>query len=189
MAWPRPDVRRWRSRRGSKHQAKAQGRPLHPGAAGERQTGQDARPAPLGKFLLRHGERYPGPGRAWTLKHMRWLQAVRSPESCAQATHADYLAVRADHRSPPYAALRARARDPRMLARPVIDRLRCFRGIDTLSAAGVCSEIGDFRRFPSPTLLAGFGIVPSERTSDTKRPQGSITKAGPHARRAAGQGR
>jgi transposase len=79
--------------------------------------------------------------------------------------------VRAAHRSPPYAALRARARDPRMLARPVIDRSRCFRGIDTLSAAGVCSEIGDFRRFPSPTLLAGFGIVPSERTSDTKRRQ------------------
>jgi hypothetical protein len=40
MAWPRPDVRRWRSRRGSKHQAKAQGRPFHPGATGERQTGR-----------------------------------------------------------------------------------------------------------------------------------------------------
>jgi hypothetical protein len=40
MAWPRPDVRRWRPRRGSKHQAKAQGRPFHPGATGERQTGR-----------------------------------------------------------------------------------------------------------------------------------------------------
>ncbi len=40
MAWPRPDVRRWRPRRGSKHQAKAQGRPLHPSATGERQTGR-----------------------------------------------------------------------------------------------------------------------------------------------------
>jgi hypothetical protein len=40
MAWPRPDVRRWRSRRGSKHQAKAQGLPFHPGATGERQTGR-----------------------------------------------------------------------------------------------------------------------------------------------------
>ena len=46
-------------------------------------------------------------------------------------------------------------------------------------------EIGDFGRFAKPTLLSGFlGIVPSERTSDTKRRQGSITKAGPpHARR------
>jgi transposase len=67
----------------------------------------------------------------------------------------------------------------------VIARLRCFRGIDTLSAAGLCAEIGDFNRFPRPTLLSGFlGIVPSERTSDTKRRQGTITKAGPpHARR------
>jgi hypothetical protein len=39
-AWPRPDVRRWRSRRGSKHQAKAQGLPFHPGATGERQIGR-----------------------------------------------------------------------------------------------------------------------------------------------------
>ena len=40
MAWPRPDVRRRRPRRGSKHQAKAQGRPSHPGATGERQSGR-----------------------------------------------------------------------------------------------------------------------------------------------------
>jgi transposase len=68
---------------------------------------------------------------------------------------------------------------------PVIARLRCFRGIDTLSAAGLCAEVGSFARFPRPTTLSGFlGIVPSERTSDTKRRQGSITKAGPgHARR------
>jgi hypothetical protein len=40
MAWPRSDVRRWCSRRGSKHQAKARGRLFHPGATGERQTGR-----------------------------------------------------------------------------------------------------------------------------------------------------
>jgi hypothetical protein len=39
-AWPRPDVRRWCPRRGSKHQAKAQGRPFHQGATGERQIGR-----------------------------------------------------------------------------------------------------------------------------------------------------
>ena len=68
---------------------------------------------------------------------------------------------------------------------PVIGRVRSFRGIETLTAAGLCAETGGFGRFPRPTLLSGFlGIVPSERTSDTKRRQGSITKAGsPHARR------
>jgi len=41
------------------------------------------------------------------------------------------------------------------------------------------------RALPRTSLLSGFlGIVPSERTSDTKRRQGAITKAGPpHARR------
>ena len=67
----------------------------------------------------------------------------------------------------------------------VIARLRCFRGIDTLSAAGLAAEVGDFTRFAKPTLLSGFlGIVPSEHTSDLKRRQGGISKAGPpHARR------
>jgi transposase len=68
---------------------------------------------------------------------------------------------------------------------PTVGRLRCFRGIETLTAAGLCAETGGFGRFPRPTMLSGFlGIVPSERTSDLKRRQGSITKAGsPHARR------
>jgi hypothetical protein len=66
-----------------------------------------------------------------------------------------------------------------------IARLRCFRGIDTLSAAGICAEVGDFHRFAHPRLLSGYlGLVPCERTSDQQRRQGSITKAGPpHARR------
>jgi transposase len=61
-----------------------------------------------------------------------------------------------------------------------VARLRCFRGIDTLTAAGLCAEVGDFHRFSKPALLSGFlGVVPSEYTSDDKRTQGQITKAGP----------
>ena len=66
-----------------------------------------------------------------------------------------------------------------------IERFRCFRGIDTLSACGLAAEVGDFQRFSHPRFLSSFlGIVPSEHTSDEKRRQGAITKAGPgHARR------
>lgn len=61
-----------------------------------------------------------------------------------------------------------------------VARLRCFRGINTLTAAGLCAEVGDFARFLKPVLLSGFlGIVPCEYTSDEKRVQGQITKAGP----------
>jgi transposase len=140
----------------------------------------------LGKFLLRHGERYPGPGRAWTGKHLRWLQALRLPERCAQATLADYLSA-VELLMARRVSLVATLEDvlPELSHAPVIARLRCFRGIDTLSAAGLCAEIGDWRRFPRPTQVSSFlGIVPSEHTSDTKRRPGSITKAGPsHARR------
>lgn len=67
---------------------------------------------------------------------------------------------------------------------PTIAKLRCFRGIDTLSAAGLCAEVGDWQRF-RPKRLSGFlGVVATEHTSDTRRRQGSITKAGSvHARR------
>jgi transposase len=140
----------------------------------------------LSKFLLRHGERYPGPGGAWTAKHMAWLRSHEFADACSQATLVDYLAaveLLVGRRRTLIAALEQAI--PSSSHAPVIARLRCFRGIDTLSAAGLCAEIGDFARFRRPKLLAGFlGIVPCERTSDEKRRQGSITKAGPgHARR------
>jgi transposase len=140
----------------------------------------------LGKFLLRRGERYPGPGGTWTGKHLAWLRGLSFDDACSRATFADYLAavqLLMGRRATLISALEAEI--PEVSHAPVIARLRCFRGIDTLSAAGLCAEVGTFARFPRPTLLSGFlGIVPSERTSDTKRRQGAITKAGPpHARR------
>lgn len=140
----------------------------------------------LGKFLLRRGIRYPGPGSAWTHRHLAWLRSLELDHPSAQATFADYLAaveLLAARRQTLLVALEEQV--PRSSHAAVIARLRCFRGIDTLSAAGLAAEVGDFGRFPRPGLLAGFlGIVPSERTSDERRRQGRITKAGPgHARR------
>jgi transposase len=140
----------------------------------------------LGKFLLRRGERYPGPGANWTTKHLVWLRALRFDDVCSHATFLDYLTsveLLMGRRTGLVSALEQQI--PNSSHAPVIARLRCFRGIDTLTAAGLCAEVGDFARFAKPTLLSGFlGVVPSERTSDTKRRQGSITKAGPpHARR------
>jgi transposase len=140
----------------------------------------------LGKFVLRRGERYPTAGAAWTATHLAWLRGLSFEDDCSRATFADYLAsveLLIGRRSSLLRALEQQI--PASSHAPVIARARCFRGIDTLSAAGLCAEVGDWARFPKPAPLAGFlGIVPSERTSDTKRRQGSITKAGPaHARR------
>src|SRR5207245_679234 len=58
-------------------------------------------------------------------------------------------------------------------------RLRCLRGIDTLSAVGLCAEVGDFERFArAEQLMSYVGLVPSESTTGQQRRQGSITKTG-----------
>jgi len=65
------------------------------------------------------------------------------------------------------------------------DRVReSLRQLPVNTNAG-CGAVGDFTRFEKPALLSGFlGIVPSEYSSDKKRTQGQITKAGPsNARR------
>jgi len=62
---------------------------------------------------------------------------------------------------------------------PTVARLRCLRGIDTLTALGPCSEIGEWERFDHPDQLSSYvGMVPSEHTTGQQRRLGSITKAG-----------
>jgi len=67
--------------------------------------------------------------------------------------------------------------------------------VDTLTALALVSEIGNFSRFASAEELMSFvGLVRCERSSDERRRQGAITRAGnSHARRllveAAGHAR
>ena len=140
----------------------------------------------LSKFLLRRGERHPGPGRNWTRGHRSWLRGLAFEDEATRATFADYLAA-VEALEQRRATLDRAIEElwPESPHAEVIARLRSFRGVDTLTAAGVCAEVGSFARFCKPKLLAGhLGIVPSERTSDEKRRQGAITKAGSkHARR------
>ena len=60
-----------------------------------------------------------------------------------------------------------------------------MRGIDTLTALALATEIGDFGRFQrAEELMAFVGLVPSEHSSGEQRRQGSITKVGnSHVRR------
>jgi hypothetical protein len=71
-----------------------------------------------------------------------------------------------------------------------VGRLRCLRGIDTLTAVGLCAEIGDFERFArAEQLMSYIGLVPCENTTGQQRRLGSITKTGSGSRPpAAGRG-
>jgi transposase len=140
----------------------------------------------LGKLLLRHDVRYDGAGENWTQRHRDWLGRVCLADRGAQVTLADYvgaidaLIVRRD-------ALEAAIAElvPDSPWAPTVARLRCLRGIDTLTAVGLCAEIGDFERFARAGQLASYlGLVPSEDSSGDRRRLGSITKTGSrHARR------
>jgi len=137
-------------------------------------------------FLLRREIYWVGTGEAWTRKHRSWLTSVRFADHASQATLADYLhahdvlIARRDQVEADLATLAVSAPCAHTVA-----RLRCLRGIDTLSAVGLCSEIGEWERFDHPDQLSSYlGIVPSEHTTGQQRRLGSITKAGSnHARR------
>ena len=139
----------------------------------------------LSKLLLRHGHRFDD-GPAWTDRHRAWVAAIELPFAAAQDTLTDAVG-----------AIDALAHRREMLERGIVamlptspwatqaGRLRCLRGIDTLSAAGLCAEIGDFERFArAEQLMSYLGLVPCESTTGQQRRLGSITKTGSgHARR------
>jgi transposase len=139
----------------------------------------------LSKLLLRHGIRFDD-GHAWTERHRRWLATIELPWSAAQTTlldcrgAIDALALRRDSLEREILAVL-----PACPWTVQVGRLRCLRGIDTLTAVGLCAEIGDFERFARAEQLMSFvGVVPCEATTGQQRRLGSITKTGSgHARR------
>ncbi len=140
----------------------------------------------LSKLLLRHDVRYEDTTSAWNDRHRAWLGKVDLAQRGAQATLLDYigavdaLVLRRD-------ALERTIGEviPGSPLESTVARLRCLRGIDTLSAVGLAAEIGDFTRFERPAQLMSYmGLVPSEHTTGESRRQGAITKTGSrHARR------
>jgi len=140
----------------------------------------------LSKFLLRREIAYPGPGRAWTRRHRDWLVGLRLGDPASEIAFADMLhaidglLARRDRLEVALAEL-----VPASPWAAQVGRLRCLRGIDTLSAVGLCAEVGDFARFAHPRHLSSYlGLVPTEDSSGERRRLGSITKAGSrHARR------
>lgn len=138
----------------------------------------------LSKLLLRHDVRFEG--KAWTERHRDWLDRVELGEPAAQATLADYRgAIEALTHRRSELERRIEADVPASPWAHEVGRLRCLRGVDTLSAVGLCCEIGDFARFArAGQLMSYVGLVPSEHSSGEQRRLGSITKSGSrHARR------
>ena len=60
-----------------------------------------------------------------------------------------------------------------------VDTLRCLKGVDTMTAADLVFEAGEFSRFANARSFgAWLGLTPSEHSSGESVRQGGITKAG-----------
>jgi transposase len=138
----------------------------------------------LSKFLLRHERTMPT--KCWGVTRRSWLAKQTFPFGAQQHAFDDYLQALdlVDRR------IEALEREVRQVADQgpwsvLVARLRCLRGVDTLTALGIACEVGDFARFETAEEFMSFvGLVPSERSSGERRKQGSITKAGnSHLRR------
>ena len=123
----------------------------------------------------------------WTLKHRTWLnqlqQELTGPLGTVVRTelqHLEYLETQRDSldseidryaRRTPYGE--------------TVQALCCLRGVRTLTAMILLTEIGDIRRFRSSrAFMAWVGLVPEERSSGSRERRGKITKTGnSHVRR------
>lgn len=139
----------------------------------------------ISKLLLRYGHRYRD-GKAWTQRFWRWLDSIQINEKHSRFVLGELIgALRATlgqiRRFE--AEIEQAAQDPEYA--PYVKGLSVLRGIDTLSAMVLLSELGDLRRFATaPQLMAAIGVVPGEQSTGDKTTRLSITKTGnAHVRR------
>jgi len=136
-------------------------------------------------FILRHGYRY-STTNYWTLKHRKWLKELSLNHPLLQETfklyyyHIEELEeklILIDDK------IKTLAQSDRYIK--WVNALRCFKGIDYLTALSLICETSDYRRFSTAeSFMSYLGLVPGEHSSGNKRIQGGITKTGnTHLRR------
>jgi len=133
----------------------------------------------LQKMLVRHGYVFID-GQHWTQKHLRWLEAVEFNQPLLKEVFDCYLTEMR------HCLQRVKTLDKELekLAqsedyKEVVGILRCFYGIETLTAISIIAEVFDFSRFASAReFMSYLGLTPSESSSGEKEHKGPITKTG-----------
>jgi len=134
----------------------------------------------LNSFILRHGHSWPVGKNRWSKGFMSWLENLKFKHPWQQIVLQEYINAVSDaseklNETHKY-LLQAKVN---WSLSPIIDSLSALRGIDTLAAMIIISELGDLTRFTHPSQLMSYlGLVPSEHTTSTKRRLGAITKTG-----------
>lgn len=109
----------------------------------------------LSKFCLRHGRLLPT--SSWTVVRRKWLSEQLFEFAAQQITFDSYLHT-VDLVDARIEQLERSIRETAEQEpwRELVARLRCLRGIDTLTALALVTEIGDFGRFKSAAEFMAF---------------------------------
>jgi transposase len=132
------------------------------------------------KFLHTKGVLY-SESSAWCGQHRDWLSKLRFDCPEDDFTFTMYLkTLRYLESSLEELDRKIELLSKRELFKEPVRYLRAFRGVQTLTAMVLVTELADVRRFKSPRHLMSYvGLTPSVRQSgDSGNKAGSITKAG-----------
>ena len=132
----------------------------------------------ISSFCLRHGYKFPGRSN-WTIAHLKWLYGLEL-ETLNREILNEYL------QTYDYHVDRIERFDNRINELASLDnyeeqvkRLRCFLGIETVTALALIVETGDFTRFRKGNLYAAYlGLIPGEESSGADINHKGISKAG-----------
>jgi len=139
----------------------------------------------MAKLVLRRGLVY-GRGGAWTQGHYIWLRSLEWEHAAERAVFDDYmLAIEQIDERVKHLEAKLEELSQQEPYRERVGWLMCFRGIKTITAMTILTELHGFERFSSARgLMAYLGLVPSEHSSGGSVRRGKITGAGNvHARR------
>ncbi|MBN2627445.1 MAG: hypothetical protein JXA95_12325 [Spirochaetales bacterium] len=98
-------------------------------------------------FLNRLGKKY-DEGDYWTIKYRSWLKKLKLDQNIHQEVFNEYFTaveeseLKIERMTEKIEEIAAKERYNEKVA-----KLKCFKGIDTLTALTFVAEIGDFRRF------------------------------------------
>lgn len=129
-------------------------------------------------YVLRLGYNYEGKSK-WTIGHIKWLRNLEM-DLIEKEILSEYLA-QYDLLVDKIERFTSRIDELSHTERyeEKISKLRCFKGVDTLSAMTIQVETSDFNRFPNAKAYASFtGLTCGEQSSGDKRNTTSITKQG-----------
>lgn len=129
-------------------------------------------------YVLRLGYNYEGKSK-WTIAHIKWLRDLEMGRIEKEILN-EYLA-QYDLLADKIERFTARIDEFYHTERyeENVSELRCFKGVDTLSAMTIQVETSDFNRFPNAKAYASFtGLTCGEQSSGDKQNRTSITKQG-----------